>query len=297
MSNPTPRFTGIFIPAEILEMEELTSTDVMLLSWIDALYCEKHGGCFASNDYFANKLRIKENTVKILISKLVDLGLVERISFDGRTRVIKSCKEKWFKKQKSQSTSDVDSNQPQGLNKINPSPLFKSTPPIYKDYSKEDNKERERGEPLPAHKKEPREEEFKEKPQKLDVALADDGLPQVRLSSMEIDALTKHALESKISIQEAQALVNKTIREYRLECGANNAIHSRPYWKILKFLDTAIERMKNFTNKKPFRSDKVDPNEDKKNTQMDEISSVYDRINKKRSESEKLSDHGDDFTS
>lgn len=128
MTTPKPRFTGIFIPAEILMREDLSSTDIMLLSWIDALQCEERGGCFASNEYFATKLKLKENTVKILISKLVDLGLVERVSFDGRTRILKSCKEKWFSRPYSQSTADVDLNQPQTLKKINPCPSEKSTP-------------------------------------------------------------------------------------------------------------------------------------------------------------------------
>ena len=98
--TPNPRFVGLFIPAEILEIEELTTTDHMLLAWIDGLQSKEHGGCFASNEYFAKKLRLKENTVKILITKLVDLGLVERLSFDGRQRILRTCKEKWFSKNK-----------------------------------------------------------------------------------------------------------------------------------------------------------------------------------------------------
>lgn len=139
MTNPNPRFTGIFIPVEILEMG-LTSTECMLLAWIDALYCKNHGGCYASNEHFCKTLHLKDNTVKILISKLVDLGLVERVSFNGRQRVIRACKEKWFE-QRSQSTPDVDYNQPQTLNKINPCGLSKSTPPIiYKEKLREKNK-------------------------------------------------------------------------------------------------------------------------------------------------------------
>lgn len=136
--KPNPRFVGLFIPVEILEMD-LTSTECMLLAWIDALKCEEHGGCYASNEYFCKKLHLKENTVKILISKLVDMGLVERVSFDGRQRIIRACKEKWFIK-KSQSTSEVDFNQPQTLKKINPCGGLESTPPnIYreKEYIKE----------------------------------------------------------------------------------------------------------------------------------------------------------------
>src|SRR5260221_5295255 len=132
--NPNPRFTGLFIPVEILEIEGLTHTDCMLLAWIDALYSKEHGGCYASNEYFVKKMKLKENTIKVLISKLEGKGLIERVSFNGRVRIIRACKEKWFN-EKSQSTAEVDLNQPQTLNKINRRGLLESTPPIYRDNS------------------------------------------------------------------------------------------------------------------------------------------------------------------
>ena len=50
-----PRFTGIFIPVEILEDSDLSMLEQLLLSWIDALYKEEYGGCFAKNEYFAKR--------------------------------------------------------------------------------------------------------------------------------------------------------------------------------------------------------------------------------------------------
>lgn len=149
--DPRPRFTGIFIPSEILEIESLGPSDIILLSWIDALHCKEKGGCYASNKYFSERLHLKENTIKVKISKLVDLGLVERVSFDGRERIIRSCKENWYNRkdestsevdqQNSQSTAEVDLNQRQGLKKINGRGSEKSTPLyIYsKEYSKDKN--------------------------------------------------------------------------------------------------------------------------------------------------------------
>lgn len=90
MNEPKPRFTGIFIPAEILEIEELSFSEKFLLSWVDALYCKTHGGCFASNEYLAKKLGVKENTVVKSLTKLRKMKLIEDISFDGRIRVIKA---------------------------------------------------------------------------------------------------------------------------------------------------------------------------------------------------------------
>lgn len=87
-----PRFTGVFIPVEILMMNELSSTDIILLSWIDALddTKNKHGGCYASNQYLASIMHITEKRVQIIISKLKDLKLIKQISFNGRIRVLHS---------------------------------------------------------------------------------------------------------------------------------------------------------------------------------------------------------------
>lgn len=88
MNEPVPRFTGIFIPVEILELKNLSYLEKFLLSWIDALYCKKHGGCFVSNKHLANKLDVKENTVSKALTHFRKLKLIEDVSFDGRTRVI-----------------------------------------------------------------------------------------------------------------------------------------------------------------------------------------------------------------
>jgi hypothetical protein len=106
----------------------------MLLAWIDALYCKEHGGCYASNEYFAKKLRLKENTINILISKLVKLGLVERVSFNGRQRILRACKENWHKP-KGQSQADCDLNHMQHVNRITGSISLESHPSLYIDTS------------------------------------------------------------------------------------------------------------------------------------------------------------------
>ena len=64
MNNNHMRVPGLFIPAEILEMEDLSFFEMLLLSWIDALYCPQHGGCYASNEYLGKKVRSsKENSI------------------------------------------------------------------------------------------------------------------------------------------------------------------------------------------------------------------------------------------
>lgn len=137
--NPIPkaRFTGIFIPVEILNISELTPTDIILLSWIDALFCEEHGGCYAKNDYLAEKLHLKDKTVSDIIAKLIKLGLVEKVGFDGRTRVIRACKEKWY-----QPEADSGLNRKQTAVKTGSRPRLEPEP--HNIYSKEESKDKER---------------------------------------------------------------------------------------------------------------------------------------------------------
>ncbi len=108
MDNPSPRFTGIFLPVEILELENLTFFEMILLSWIDALYCPKHGGCYASNEYLGKRLRSQENTVAKSLGNLRKAGLIEDVSFDGRTRVIRSLINQYV--DQAQSKAALDKN-------------------------------------------------------------------------------------------------------------------------------------------------------------------------------------------
>lgn len=113
MSEPKPRFTGIFIPVEILEIEDLSFFDMLLLSWIDALYDHQAGGCYASNKYLGSKLKgAKENTVAKSITKLRQKGLIEDVFFDGRQRVIRALIGRHI--DKVQSNADLDKN-PRGV--------------------------------------------------------------------------------------------------------------------------------------------------------------------------------------
>lgn len=136
--SPKTRFTGIFIPKEIIDLD-LTPNEMFLLSYIDALHCDDHDGCFASNAYLAKTLKLKENTIAIMIGKLKEMKLVELVSFNGRQRVIRAAKEIWFKKNTSESKSAFDSNQSLPLTEIKVCPLPESNP--LNIYSKEESKE------------------------------------------------------------------------------------------------------------------------------------------------------------
>lgn len=138
MKEPQQRFTGIFLPAEILACEDLNLFETILLSWIDALYCPAHGGCFASNKYLGDRIKgAKENTVAKALTHLRTLGLIEDVSFDGRTRVIRACINKYI--DKVQSNAALDKN-PIGVGQKSNADLDKnpSSPYLYsKAYIKE----------------------------------------------------------------------------------------------------------------------------------------------------------------
>ena len=133
-NEPKARFTGIFIPVEILEMRELSPLDQILLSWINSLYCKEMGGCFASNEYLADRLNVKPNTIVKSIIKLRQMGLIENVSFNGRRRVIRAKisdaveKKRDYQttKKKSQSHAACDLNHMQTVTKITPSSYIDS---------------------------------------------------------------------------------------------------------------------------------------------------------------------------
>jgi hypothetical protein len=156
--NQSSRFTGIFIPAEILAFEELSLFEMILLATVDSLYCSDHGGCYASNEFLGKRLRgAQENTVSKALTNLRHLGLIEDVSFDGRKRVIRALINKYI--DKVQSKSGLDKN-PMGVGQKSNPAMDKNpsgVPPVLIIESKVENKEeRERArahDPSPPIKK------------------------------------------------------------------------------------------------------------------------------------------------
>lgn len=85
-NHPWPK--GLWIPGEVLYNTELSYMEKHLFCWIQML--DNDGGCFASNEYLASLLDIK-NPISIsqAVSRLKDLGYIHQTSFDGRKRVLK----------------------------------------------------------------------------------------------------------------------------------------------------------------------------------------------------------------
>lgn len=84
-------FKGVWIPKEIWLCKELSALDRVIYAEIDSLDNENH--CIASNEYFAEFCGVSEPTVTRSIQKLIDCGYIEKVSFDGRHRVLKVIKQ------------------------------------------------------------------------------------------------------------------------------------------------------------------------------------------------------------
>lgn len=81
-------FKGVWIPKKIWLNKDLTMLEKVILIEIDSLDNEEH--CTASNKYLAEFCQCSERKVSEAITKLINLGLIEIVSFDGRCRVLKS---------------------------------------------------------------------------------------------------------------------------------------------------------------------------------------------------------------
>lgn len=66
---------GLWIPIEIYLDERLSSQDVFLIAEIDSL--DNGEGCFARNEHFCKRMKIKERAVQNHLKELEKLGLIE----------------------------------------------------------------------------------------------------------------------------------------------------------------------------------------------------------------------------
>lgn len=86
MSKNNRDFKGVWIPKEIYLAEDLSWSEKILLIEIDSLDNDEEKGCFASNQYFADFLKVKPMSVSNMIAKLKEKGFLKQIHFDGRNR-------------------------------------------------------------------------------------------------------------------------------------------------------------------------------------------------------------------
>jgi len=87
MSTPKRAFKGVWIPAEIWDCSAISWMEKCLLAEINAL--DGGDGCWASNEFLAEKFGTTAGNIAKILSSLRSLGFVETIKFDGRTRWLK----------------------------------------------------------------------------------------------------------------------------------------------------------------------------------------------------------------
>lgn len=80
-------FKGVWIPKEIWLNPNLSAIEKCIFTEISSLDTETH--CYASNEHLAEFCQCSVATVTRAIKHLMDLHLIEQVSFDGRTRVLK----------------------------------------------------------------------------------------------------------------------------------------------------------------------------------------------------------------
>ena len=83
-------FKGIWIPREIWLHPMLSIQAKALWAEIDSLNDESRGGCYASDDYLIEFMGIKVSRLHEIMKELKDAGFLEKISFNGRNRIMRA---------------------------------------------------------------------------------------------------------------------------------------------------------------------------------------------------------------
>lgn len=90
-SNSVNRdFKGIWIPREIWLHPMLSTQAKVLWSEIWSLHDRESGGCFATNEYLCDFMKVKLSRLKEIMKELRDFGLLVDVFFNGRSRIIRA---------------------------------------------------------------------------------------------------------------------------------------------------------------------------------------------------------------
>jgi len=80
-----PRFKGVWIEAKIWDHKDLSVHEKVLWGTLNSL-CDEKRDATASNDWLAERLKVKPESVKNMITHLKKIGLLIQTGFDGRIR-------------------------------------------------------------------------------------------------------------------------------------------------------------------------------------------------------------------
>lgn len=87
MEQNSKEYTGVWIPAEVMESDKLEPLDKLVYAEIAGF-----NNCYASNAWIANRVKKSEMSARRSIAKLVKHGFVQVIDFDGRKRTLRVLK-------------------------------------------------------------------------------------------------------------------------------------------------------------------------------------------------------------
>lgn len=134
-------FTHLTIPAEIWLMDDLSLHAKCLWAEIRSLHSKEKGGCYASDEYLMEFMKIKRSRLHEIIKELKDKLLLENVSFNGREIVRRAIvPEVEYHSEKSERGYQV-SGKPDTWVPENRTPEFRKTGhPTYIE-NKEENKE------------------------------------------------------------------------------------------------------------------------------------------------------------
>lgn len=81
--NPIKEYTGVWIPAEVMECDALEPLDKLVYGEI-ASFRE----CYGSNGWLAKRIKRSEKTASRSVQKLIKLGFVINAGYNGRFRIL-----------------------------------------------------------------------------------------------------------------------------------------------------------------------------------------------------------------
>lgn len=131
-------FKGIWIERALWLNQNLTPLQKMLIAEIDSL-SKSEQGCIASNEYLAKFFAVTTGRMAHMIAELRKMGHIETVSFDGRTRQLRS-KAVLSESSKAESSQDVGIQQGS----------VAESRPAYIEERKGDNKERKKSFSIPS---------------------------------------------------------------------------------------------------------------------------------------------------
>ena len=127
-------FKGVWIPKEVYLDTRLTALDKIILVEIDSLD-NGEDGCFASNEYLAEFCQCTNVKVSTSISKLIEIGYLEKIGFDGRRRILKSRLKLSLRQTQTNFKADINKVSSNNIDnkKVNNKDIYADVPDSIKD--------------------------------------------------------------------------------------------------------------------------------------------------------------------